>query len=77
MARSAATGQIGTVRFPIYKGNMKRAKKEDVKAVWEIAERFNPFIYINAERIVIGGGRGEDPKTTWEEAYENQLKHIC
>ena len=56
---------------------MKRPKKEDVKAVWEIAEMFNPFIFINGERIVIGGGRGEAPKTTWEEAYENQLKNIC
>ena len=76
LARSAGTGHIGTVQFPIYKAKIKRVKKEDVRAVWEIAERFRSVI---EERIEIGGGRAteEDPKTTWEEAYENQLKKIC
>ena len=63
---------------------MVKAKKEDVKAVWEIAEKLmqesNPFDYHHADNndgIVVGGGRGEDPKTTWEEAYEILLKKIC
>ena len=43
--------------------------KEDVKAIWEIAET------VWARRIEIGGGRREDPKTTWEEACE-ELKNI-
>ena len=75
LAGIAGTGHIGTVHFRIYK---MRAKKEDVKAVWEITERFNSF-HLNEIRNVIGGGRAreEDPKTTWEEAYEDFLHNFC
>ena len=77
LAAFAGTGHIGTVRFwfPILNGTMKRAKKEDVKALWEIAEKFR----FKDLGIVSGGGRAreEDPKTSWEEAYENQLHNIC
>ena len=54
---------------------MKRAKKEDVKALWEIAEKFR----FKDLGIVSGGGRAreEGSKTSWEEAYENQLQNIC
>ena len=48
------------------------------KAVWKIAKKLkkasNPF---DLSGIEIGGSRGEDPKTTWEEAYETLLKEIC
>ena len=73
LAGIAGTGHIGTVHFRFYE---KRAKKEDVKAVWEIAEKFKFFDGIFRE---IGGGRAkeEDPKTSWEEAYENHLHQIC
>ena len=70
----ARTGHIGTVKFwfPILNGTMKRAKKEDVKALWQIAEKFD------FQGLKIGGGRDrEDPKTSWEEAYENHLHQIC
>ena len=69
LARYAGTGHIGTLL--IYKDNMARARArmEDVKAVWEIAEKLNLGYYDVNGGIVIGGGWGEDPKTTWEEAY--------
>ena len=77
MAAFAGSGHIGTVRFwfPILNGTMKRAKKEDVKALWEIAEKFR----FKDLGIVSGGGRAreEDSKTSWEEAYENHLYNIC
>ena len=77
LAAFAGSGHIGTVRFwfPILNGTMKRAKKEDVKALWEIAEKFR----FKDLGIVSGGGRAreEDSKTSWEEAYENQLHNIC
>ena len=80
LARSAGTGHIGTIRFyPIfYEKDMQRAGKVDVKAVWEITEKMELLSKItNQVQIVIGGGRGEDPKTNWEEAYETLLKNIC
>ena len=43
-----------------------------VKAVWEISEEVQV-----EDRPPIGGGRGRDPKITWEEAYETLLKNIC
>ena len=59
--------------------------KEDVKyvrAVWEIAEKLEVVVYdhdqdLTGTLIQIRGGRGEDPKTTWEEAYETVLNNIC
>ena len=78
LARSAATGHIDEVWLPNYHGmEIEKAKKEDVRAVWEIVERFIPFDM--GVDIVVGGSRaGEhDPKTTWEEAYQNLLKNIC
>ena len=70
LAGSAGTGHIGTVLFD---EKMKSAKKEDVKAIWEIAEKFLGIRGFWG--IEIGGGRREDPKTTWEEACE-ELKNI-
>ena len=76
LARSAATGHIGTLK--VFRGRMQEegreeARKEDIKAVWEISEKLkkvsNPFSYVGIVSE-IGGGRGEDPKITWEEAYQ-------
>ena len=85
LARNAVSGQIGTMKFPIYKGRAEKTNKEDVKhvrAVWEITEKFEVDVFDQGQNflgtlIQIGGGRGEDPKTTWEEAYETVLNNIC
>ena len=82
LARGAATGHIGTIKFRVDKGNgeVKQGHKEDVKAVWEITEKME-VVVINEDYpgtvIQIGGGRGEDPKITWEEAYQTVLYNIC
>ena len=67
LAKNAGTGHIGTVVFDPF--GEEKIKRENVKAIWEIAER------VWAREIEIGGGRREDPKTTWEEACE-ELKNI-
>ena len=85
LARSASTGQIGTMKFHIHKGKTERTSKENVKAVWEIAETLEVRVMeggggYNPETVIrIGGGRGEDPKTSWEEAFETVLLlyNIC
>ena len=52
---------------------------EDMKPVWEIAETLEVDVFdrdgTGISRIRIGGGRGENPKTTWEEA-ETVLNNI-
>ena len=80
LARSAATGHIGNMKFGFNKGKTGRSSKEDVRAVWEIAETFEVEVIDGdypGTLIRIGGGRGEDPKTTWEVAYETVLNNIC
>ena len=77
LARNAASGHIGTMKFLIYKGMTARTSKEDMKAVWEIAETLEVEVIDRGTLIRIGGGRGEDPKTTWEEAYDTVLNNIC
>ena len=80
LARSAATGHIGNMKFRFNKGKTGRSSKEDVRAVWEIAETFEVEVIDGdypGTLIRIGGGRGEEPKTTWEEAYETVLNNIC
>ena len=77
LARKAASGHIGTMKFRIYKGMTARTSKEDMKAVWEIAETLEVEVIDRGTLIRIGGGRGEDPKTTWEEAYDTVLNNIC
>ena len=80
LAGSAGTGHIGTVQLSLTREEkMKRAKEEDVKAIWEISEKFfatDEKFFATDGRIVIGGGRREDPKTTWEEAYEDLQEYI-
>ena len=76
LAKVAATGQIGTLEFDI-----RPPSKEDVKAVWEIAEKFKAVIcndnFELASRVQIEGGKGADPKMTWEDAYKTLLKQLC
>ena len=66
LARSAATGHIGTMKFCIDKERAVRTSKEDVKAVWEIAETFEVEVIDGdypGTLIRIGGGRGARMKT--------------
>ena len=76
LARSATTGHIGTLQFLIHQGKMEKASKEEVKSVWEMAEQVVAYPFAN-QRVVIRGGRVQDSKTTWEEAYQTLLKYIC
>ena len=83
LRRNAVSGRIGILKFPIYKGRAEN--KEDVKyvrAVWEIADKLEVVVYdhdqdLTGTLIQVGVGRGQDPKTTWEEAYETVLNNIC
>ena len=82
LAKVAATGQIGTLEFDIvtFFVKIRPPSKEDVKAVWEIAEKFKAVIIDNDERVSrvqIEGGKGADPKMTWEDAYKTLLKQLC
>ena len=61
LARSASAGHIGTIKFSTRNG--KKICKEDFNKVWEIVEKFEVDF-----AVLIGGGRGEEPKTSWEEA---------
>ena len=72
LARSAASGHIGTliIWFDV-REVIQKTQKEDLKAVWEIAEKLE-FVG-NGDGIAMGGGRGGDPKTSWEEAYQTFL----
>ena len=68
------------MKFRIDKGKTGRISKEVVKAVWEIAETLEVSVIDGdypGTLVRIGGGRGEEPKTTWEEAYETVLNNIC
>ena len=77
LTRSSAKGHIGRVKFfcpqPLEYA-LARPKMKYVKAVWEISEEVS--IRKNMW-TTIGGGRGKDPKITWEEAYETLLRAIC
>ena len=48
-----------------------------VQLVWEIIEKLTIKTFPGKEWKNIGGGRKEDPKTTWQEAYEDGLNQIC
>ena len=81
LANVAATGHIGTLEFEIVSFFVKRQppSKEDVKAVWDIAEKFMAVIFNDdlelVSRVQIQGGKGADPKMTWEDAYKT-LCHL-
>ena len=80
LARQATSGYICTMKFPIHKGE-ERASKQDVKTVWEIVEKVKVEMTNGKNQnwfVQIGGGKGKEPKTTWEEAYyEALLESIC
>ena len=50
-------------------------KRGDIKTLWEISEEV--VVDYQYEPTHIGGGRGEEPKITWQEAYDILLKKIC
>ena len=79
LARISTNGHICTLYFPTLKGMRlaAAAKKKDVQLVWEIMEKLTIKTFPGKEWKNIGGGRKEDPKTTWQEAYEDGLNQIC
>ena len=82
LAQAVATGHIGTIKYQLGEGNAgedKQGHVEDVKAVWEITEKMEVVVDEDNPGTVIqiGGGRGEEPKITWEEAYQTVLHNIC
>ena len=80
LIKSSAKGHIFHFSFycpPLFKyDGLARPQKKNVKAVWEISEVVT-VTSLKANYPAIGGGRGKDPKITWEEAYETLLKVIC
>ena len=79
LARISSNGHICTLFFPTIMGMGRAAagKKKDVQLVWEIMEKLTIKLFPGNNWKNIGGGRKEDPKTTWEEAYEDGLNLIC
>ena len=79
LARSAPAGHIGTMKLSLHKGSGEKICKEDLKKVWEIVEKFEVDIVDedwNSTDVLIGGGRGEESKTSWEEAYKTLFHNI-
>ena len=90
LARSASTGHIGKLEIGIRKGGLQNSGKreEDLKAVWEIAERLEIVWGGSTDWVRVGGGRQgleepwrryllpslRNPRTTWEEAYQALLR---
>ena len=83
LAKRAGHGQIGKLMVLLNIEEVAMANKEDVKAVWEITEKMGVEFYtMSNEELVLtrrcAGGRGvDDPKTTWEDVYQDVLKKIC
>ena len=82
LAEKAGCGQIGTLVLLVNIEEVGTANKEDVKLVWEISEKLEVEFYtMSNEELVLtsrrAGGRGMDPKTTWEEVFQDVLKKIC
>ena len=77
LAKISDNGYISTLFFPRVKGmdNVK-ATKNDVHQVWQILERLTINVPGNT-RVTIAGGRREEPKTTWEEAYKEGMNFFC
>ena len=76
LAKFSANGHICTLFFPTLK-RMGPVAKMDVKVVWEIVEKLTIKEFPGKAWKNIGGGRKEDPKTTWQEAYQDGLNCIC
>ena len=79
LTKSSAKGHIGSSEFYIFQTDQfafARPKMKFVKAVWEMSEEVK-VVDFRTNLPPIGGGRGRDPKITWEEAYETLLKTIC
>ena len=77
LAKISDNGHISTLFFPRVKGmEMVKATKNDVHHVWQILERLTINVPGNT-RVTIAGGRREEPKTTWEEAYEAGMNFFC
>ena len=75
LAKISDNGHISHLSFPYVKG-MDMATKNDVHHVWQILERLTSNVPGNT-RVTIAGGRREEPKTTWEEAYEEGMNFFC
>ena len=77
LAKISDNGHISHLFFPDVKGmEMVKATKNDVHQVWQILERLTINVPGNT-RVTIAGGRREEPKTTWEEAYKEGMNFFC
>ena len=81
LAKKAGCGKIGKLVLLVNTEEVATVNEEDVKEVWEISERVEVEFYtMSNEELVLSsrcaGGRGADPKTTWEEVYQDVLKKI-
>jgi len=74
LGRCSATGHVGQLKLYDFMDVEQWLIKEDVRAVWEIAEKV--VIFRLGFENLIGGGRDKDTNVTWEEAYE-LLNMIC
>ena len=74
LGRCSATGHVGQLELYDFMDVEQWLIKEDVRAVWEIAEKV--VIFRLGFENLIGGGRDKDTNVTWEEAYE-LLNMIC
>ena len=73
MAKEAAHGHIRRLWIPL-SGEVEeeeRVMKEDVRVVWEISEELQLSIWME-----IFWGLREEPRTRWEEVYEDVLNRI-
>ena len=81
LAKKAGCGQIGKLVLLVNTEEVATVNEEDVKEVWKISERLEVEFYsMSNEELILSsrcaGGRGADPKTTWEEVYQDVLKKI-
>ena len=81
LAKKAGCGKIGKLVLLVNTEEVATVNEEDVKEVWKISERLEVEFYsMSNEELVLSsrcaGGRGADPKTTWEEVYQDVLKKI-
>ena len=82
LSQKACCGQIGKLILLVNIEEEAAANKEDVRVVWEITEKLEVEFYTMSNEELVRtsrccGGRGVEPKATWEEVYQDVLHKIC